>query len=149
LIYLDTSAALKLVRQEAESAAVSAFVGDRTDLVSSTLLAVEARRATLRNDPAALPRVDVFLSRIDMIGISDAIIESAGRLPDVMLRSLDAIHLATALLVREELGVLLAYDTRLRTAAAAHGLPTAAPGLIQDATTPTTSTTAAAPNATG
>lgn len=147
MIYLDTSAALKLVRQEPESAAASAFVGDRTDLMSSTLLAVEARRGTLRNDPAALPRVDVFLARIDMIGISDAIIESAGRLPDVMLRSLDAIHLATALLVREELDVLLAYDTRLLTAAAAHGLPTAAPGLSDATTTPTPSSTAAAPNA--
>lgn len=147
MIYLDTSAALKLVRQEAESAAASAFVGDRTDLMSSTLLAVEARRGTLRNDPAALPRVDVFLARIDMIGISDAIIESAGRLPDVMLRSLDAIHLATALLVREELDVLLTYDTRLLTAAEAHGLPTAAPGLAQATTTPAPSKTAAAPNA--
>jgi hypothetical protein len=115
--------------------------------MSSTLLAVEARRGTLRNDPTALPRVDVFLTRVDMIGISDAVIESASRLPDVMLRSLDAIHLATALLVRTELDVLLTYDTRLRTAAEAHGLPTAAPGLIQIATTPPASSTAATPNA--
>jgi predicted nucleic acid-binding protein len=147
LIYLDTSAALKLVREEAESAATSAFVGDRTDLVSSTLLAVETRRGTLRNDPSALPRVDVFLSRIDMIGISDAVIESAGRLPDGMVRSLDAIHLATALLVREELDVLLTHDTRLLRAAEAHGLPTAAPGLTQAPTTPAPSSTAAVPNA--
>jgi uncharacterized protein len=148
LIYLDTSTALKLVKQESESAAASAFIGDRTDLMSSALLAVEARRGTLRNDPTALPRVDVVLSRVDMIGISDAVIESASRLPDVMLRSLDAIHLATALLVREELDVLLTYDARLRTAAEAHGLPTAAPGLMQvTATPPPSSTAAATPNA--
>jgi len=127
-----------------------AVVGDRTDLVSSTLLAVEARRATLRNDPAALPRVDVFLSRIDMIAISDAIVEAAGRLPDAALRSRDAIHLATALLVRDELDVLLAYDTRLLAAAEAHGFPTAAPSRTTEATTTATpSKAAAAPNAAG
>lgn len=127
MIYLDTSAALKLVRAEAESAAASGFVGERTDLVSSTLLAVEARRGILRNDSAALPRVDIFLSRVDMIGISDAVLESAGRFPDPLLRSLDAIHLATALLVREELDVLLSYDDRLVAAAKAHDIPTASP----------------------
>ena len=62
---------------------------------------------------------------------------------------LDAIHLATALLIRDDVDAVLTDDARLRQAAEAHGLPTAAPGLIQDATTPTTSSTAAAPNAAG
>lgn len=127
MIYLDTSAVLKLILVESGSAAAAAFVGDRTDFVSSALLAVEARRGALRNDPTVLPRVDLFLSRVDMVGISDAVIESASRLPDPTLRSLDAIHLATALLVRDELDVLLSYDERLLAAAEAHGIPVAAP----------------------
>jgi predicted nucleic acid-binding protein len=127
LIYLDTSALLKLIKAEAGSDALATFLGDRTDFVSSKLLAIEARRSALREDPSMLPRVDLFLSRVDMIAISDAIVESASRLPDRHLRSLDAIHLATALLTREELDVLLSYDDRLLTAAKAHDLPTAAP----------------------
>lgn len=55
------------------------------------------------------------------------ILESASRLPDPLLRSLDAIHLATALTVRPEVDTLLSYDERLLAAASAHGLPTAAP----------------------
>lgn len=127
MIYLDTSALLKLVKSEAGSDALAAFLGDRTDFVSSKLLAVEARRGALREDPSMLPRVDLFLARVDMIGMSDAVIESASRLPDRHLRSLDAIHLATALLARDELDVLLTYDDRLLAAAKAHDLPTAAP----------------------
>jgi uncharacterized protein len=88
---------------------------------------VEARRATMRSNPARLPRIDILLTTVTQIEISAAIIESAGRLPGPMLRSLDAIHLATALLVREETSVLLSYDERLLDAAAAHGVPAAAP----------------------
>jgi len=128
LIYLDTSALLKLVWPEPGSVELASFLGERRDLVSSTLLAVEARRGALRNNPAALPRVDVLLSRFDLIRISDPVVESAGRLPDPMLRSLDAVHLATALLLRAELDVLLTYDDRLAEAARAHDLPVAAPG---------------------
>ncbi|OLT04462.1 hypothetical protein BJF90_22870 [Pseudonocardia sp. CNS-004] len=151
MIYLDTSAFLTLVRdEERESAAMHAYLrstGERPALVSSTLLAIETRRGTLRTNPSRLPRVDMLLSTVTQTEISAAIVESASRLPDPLLRSLDAIHLATALLVREELDVLLTYDTRLRAAAEAHGLPTAAPGLSDATTTPTPSSTAAAPNA--
>jgi hypothetical protein len=66
-----------------------------------------------------------------------------------MLRSLDAIHLATALLIRDDVETVLTYDARLRDAAEAHGLPTAAPGLVQVTGTPQPSSTAATPNAAG
>jgi hypothetical protein len=62
-----------------------------------------------------------------MIGMTSALLESASRSPDPMLRSLDAIHIATALFVRSDLGVLLSHDHRLIAAATSHGLPTAAP----------------------
>jgi predicted nucleic acid-binding protein len=129
LIYIDTSALLKLVRDGAESAALREYLEADTPpaLVSSALLTVEARRGTMRSNPARMPRVDVLLATVTQVEISAAVVESAGRLPDPMLRSLDAIHLATALLVREELEVLLSYDDRLLAAADAHGIPTAAP----------------------
>lgn len=127
MIYVDTSAALKLVWSERESAAVTALLDSRTDLLSSALLAVEARRSAIRNDLRVLPRVDLMLSQFTLLAMSDAIVESASRLPDPLLRSLDAIHLATALLVREDIDALLSYDDRLLALAAAHGLPAASP----------------------
>jgi hypothetical protein len=63
-----------------------------------------------------------------------------------LLRSLDAIHLATALMIRDDVDIVLAYDVRLREAAEAHGLPTAAPGLIEATTTPARSSAVAARN---
>jgi uncharacterized protein len=127
LIYLDTSALLKLVFPEAESEALAAYLPNDAQAVSSVLLIVEARRGTVRRAPRRLPRLDTMLARIRKVEISDAVIESAGRLPDPMLRSLDAIHLATALLIRDDIDLLLSYDDRLLAAAASHGLPTAAP----------------------
>lgn len=129
MIYLDTSAFLKTVLDEAESAVLLEYLDGHPDgqLVSSSLLAVEARRGVLRHRPARLPRTDVLLGQIEQIGISDAVIESAGRLPDPMLRSLDAIHLATALIIKDDVEALLTYDARLREAAESHGLPTVAP----------------------
>jgi uncharacterized protein len=127
LIYLDTSALLKLVRAEPESAALVGYLRGRTGLVSSALLAVEARRAAIRGAPDQLPRIDLLLTRVDLVAISPAVVESASRLPDPLLRSLDAIHLATALLVREEVDVLLTYDDRLAAAAVAHRVPAEAP----------------------
>jgi len=119
---------MKLVWPERGTEAVDAFVGDREDLISSALLTVEARRAALRAEPAALPRVDLLLDRFEFIHMSDAVIETASRLPDPMLRTLDAIHLATALLIRDDVDVLISYEDRLLAAAASHGLSTAAPG---------------------
>lgn len=128
MIYVDTSALLKLVLPEPESAAVDAYAADAV-LVSSNLLVVEARRGTLRRSPRRLPRLDIVLTRVEMIEMSPTVIESASRLPDPMLRSLDAIHLATALLVRDDLDALVTYDDRLATAAASHGLTVESPGL--------------------
>jgi uncharacterized protein len=129
LIYLDTSAFIKLVKHEAESTAMSEYLRKSTEqvLASSQLLAVEARRSILRGAPKQLPRVDLMLDRVVQIAISGAVIEAASQLPDPMLRSLDAIHLATALLIREDIDVLLSYDERLVAAATAHGIQTAGP----------------------
>lgn len=129
MIYLDTSAFLKAVFDEPQSPALRGYLQsvDTPRFVSSTLLAVEARRATLRANPRRLPRVDLALLRVAQIDMDGPVVEAASRLPDPMLRSLNAIHLATALQIRDGLDVLLSYDHRMLTAAAAHGLPTASP----------------------
>lgn len=126
MLYLDTSAFLKTVWREVESAALSEFIGDRP-AVSSALLGVEARRTALRVSAELLPRTDLLLRDVQQVAVSEVLLESAGRLPDPYLRTLDAIHLATALLIREDVDVLLTYDARLAAAAQAHGLTTAAP----------------------
>lgn len=130
MIYVDTSALLKLVKDdEAEGPALRTYLAHAAEprLVSSALLAVEARRGMLRVRPDGLPKLDMLLADIARVDISDAVIESAGRLPDPVLRSLDAIHLATALLVRDDVAVLLSYDDRLTAAANAHRIATASP----------------------
>lgn len=129
MIYLDTSAFLKLVWDEPGSAELGERVGTRTDIGSSALLAVEARRGAARSEPAVLPRVDLLLARFTLVTIGDAVVESASRLPARMLRSLDAIHLATVLLLGNELEELVTYDTRLAQAAAAHDVRTVSPGV--------------------
>lgn len=123
MIYFDTSAFVKLVWQEAESGALWAYVTQRRDdiHVSSALLAIEVRRAALRSG-LSLPRADLALERIGLIDIGPAVVEHAGRLPDPALRSRDAIHLATALMVASELEAFVTYDKRLAAAASATGL---------------------------
>lgn len=130
MIYLDTSAFVKLVWSEHESLALQEFLARRpeTPLVSSALLVVEARRAVLRADPSQLPRLDLLLTRVGQVGVTRAVIEAASRLPDPAVRSLDAIHLATALQLRQDLDALLTYDGRLASAAERQELPVATPG---------------------
>ena len=129
MIYIDTSALLKLVKDdEIESPALQRFLaGDDIALISSALVAVEARRGMLQLRPDGIPKIDLVLNEVVQLDISAAVIEDASRLPDPLLRSLDAIHLATALMIREDVELLLTYDLRLAEAARAHGIPTAAP----------------------
>jgi uncharacterized protein len=126
VLYMDTSAFLKAVWDEAESVALSGFIGNRVT-VSSKLLAVEARRSTLLVAETMLPRTDLVLADVRLIAVTDTVLESAGRLPDPVLRTLDAIHLATALLIREDVEALVTYDTWLAAAARANGLTVATP----------------------
>lgn len=130
MIYLDTSAFLKLVvAEEPWSHELRTVLDDAgTPLVSSVLLQVETRRALQRVSPQRIPHADLLLDTVEQAEISSAVVESAGRLPGPTLRSFDAIHLATALLLRSELALLVSYDDRLLEAAAERGLATASPG---------------------
>lgn len=130
MIYLDTSAFVKLIWSERETVSLQQFLAERTEmpLVSSALLTVEVRRAVLREDPTQMPRVDLLLTRVGQVAATRAILEAAGRLLDPYLRSLDTIHLATALLLHQNLHALVTYDKRLTSAAERQHLPVATPG---------------------
>ncbi len=127
MIYIDTSALLKLVHREPQSAPLRSWLADHPDdLVSSALVRTETRRALLRNDPAALPNLPAVLSVIAQIPVSEAILDSAAMLPDPMLRSLDAIHLASAQAIAA-VTALLAYDKRLVDASRLAGFTVVSP----------------------
>lgn len=128
MIYVDTSAFVKLIWQEDESNALQSYLADeQAALVSSVLLVVETRRAVQREAPTRMPRADLLLASVGQVGIGLAVVESASRLPEPMLRSLDAIHLATAMVLGDELEAVISYDTRLTDAAVSHGLAVVAP----------------------
>ena len=129
MIYLDTSAFVKLIRGERETPALQGFLTEHpgTPVVSSALLVVETRRAVLREAPGELARADLLLTRIDQVDITNAVLEAASRLPDPTLRSLDAIHLATALQLGRDLEALVTYDGRLAAAAGRQRLPVLTP----------------------
>lgn len=130
MIYVDTSALLKEVLLEPDSAELHDYLAQRPaeGLVSSILLTVEMRRAVQRGNPRSLPRVDLLLTRVSQVELSAAVVEMASRLPDPGLRSLDAIHVATALLVRDELTAVVSYDKRMVAVARSEGLPVVSPG---------------------
>jgi uncharacterized protein len=129
LLYLDSSALVKLIAREAESAALIAFVGAWPERVSSQLARIEVLRAMRRAaaSPASRRRAEDILARIALIRIDDAVIAAASDLDPADLRSLDAIHLATALSLGAELGVFVSYDSRLLKAANRARISAAAP----------------------
>lgn len=128
MIYLDTSAALKLVQPEPETVALELWIAERAGVarVSSLLLRIEMLRSVARNAPQRKDRAHAVLSSISLLSIDD-VSPAAEVIGDGMLRSLDAIHLATAHAIRSELTAFLCYDKRLCDSAQALGLPVAAP----------------------
>jgi predicted nucleic acid-binding protein len=133
VIYLDTAALVKLTHVEAETSALTTWLNDRTaePLVASALVEVELPRALRRSEPGVLGAVAGVVARLYRIEINAAVRATAGAYTDPNLRSLDAIHLATAeLLVAsgKSLSAFVTYDKRLAVAADHAGLPVIAPG---------------------
>jgi predicted nucleic acid-binding protein len=124
LYYIDTSAALKLLAEESHSRAFAGFYDESAGAswVSSTLLRIEVIRAVGRAMPAALPDARNLLLAFDYVSIDDEFVDAAMNEPDRMLRSLDAIHLATARVLGPDLDGLATYDDRLAVAAKDAGI---------------------------
>jgi uncharacterized protein len=129
LYYADTSAVIKLLAEESHSRAFAAFYDTHADAewVSSALLRIELTRAVTRVMPALLPDARDLLSAFSYIAIDEDIVEGAMNEPDRGLRSLDAIHLATARVLGTDLTAIVSYDDRLLKAAAEAGLGTESP----------------------
>ena len=130
MIYLDSSALLKLLHEEPESAALADWLAMRaeTPVASSELAKVEVVRACRRIDPAALPEATALIAGLDLIPLTGTVIDDAAEVGQTTLRSSAAIHLASALSIRAELSSFVAYDHRLAEAASAVGLELVAPG---------------------
>lgn len=113
--YLDTSAVLKLARREQHTAALRRFLTDR-QVASSDLLRTEAVRAASRQGAASVERVRELIARLTLVRCDIPIFEAAGTLEPVHLRSLDALHLAAALALADDLAGVVTYDRRLADA---------------------------------
>lgn len=123
VVYLDSSALLKLVFEEPESEALTEFLGAWPVRVASTLARIEVSRIVSRvQDPEAEREARRLLRGVHLIRMDDDIVARAATLSPPAIRSLDAIHLATALVFGPELAGLIAYDRRLLMAAEEHGL---------------------------
>ena len=120
---------IKLLAEETHSRAIAAFYDAHADAerVSSALLRIEVTRAVARAMPALLPDARDLLLAFSAIAVDDDVVESAMNEPDRVLRSLDAIHLATARVLGPDLDAVVSYDDRLIKAATDAGLATASP----------------------
>lgn len=135
MIYLDSAAIVKLVHQEPQSDVLGAWLAERArqPRVTSALAEVEVPRAIARHAPDSQSRIPVIMGTIARFGIDAAVRALAASYANPRLRSLDAVHLATAQVLAAELGeqpaAFVSYDGRLLAAAGTAGLKTASPGL--------------------
>jgi predicted nucleic acid-binding protein len=127
--YLDSSAVVKLIVAETESRPLFSYLQSRTQLVSSVLTEIEVTRAVRRaaQSDVMVRRTRRVLDGLWLISLTAPIRSAAAALNPPALRSLDAIHLATALSLGAELDAFVAYDTDLARAARALGITVISP----------------------
>ena len=128
--YLDTSALLKLIVPEAESRALWEWLADWPDRFTSTLAQVESFRVLKRGKAPArtFSRAEAVLATVEAIHVDRPVLATAAQLKDPLLRSLDAIHLASALAIGELPEAFVTYDLRLARAAKRLKITVVAPG---------------------
>ncbi len=129
MIYLDTSALAKLVIEEKESNALEKWLSKRPTVarVSSDISRVELLRAVMRVEPTLLLEAQRVIARLTRVPITRELLTHASAVQPPEVRSLDAIHLTSALRISKQLTAFIAYDNRLLAAADKAGLPTVAP----------------------
>jgi len=126
-VYLDSSAIVKLAVREPESDALRTYLRRYRPWVSSALARTEVLRALLVAGGDALAAGRRVLARCDLVRVNDRILHLAGTMHPHELRSLDAIHLATAERLREDIGELIVYDDRMAAVARQLGYRVSAP----------------------
>lgn len=128
LTYIDASAFVKLFSAEPESEAMAAAIDvGEVLLVASEILAVEAFRAAVRLGGSALSEAPTLLRKVALRPFSREVRELSYRIGDPSLRTLDAIHLATAVSLGERVSAIFTYDKRLAEASGGTGLEVLAP----------------------
>ena len=127
MVYLDSSALVKLVVAEPESPALHRYLRRHPVRVSCALARVEVVRAVRPHGAQAMTKARQLLRRLDLIQLDDELLDTAATLDSVVLRSLDAIHLAAARTLGDELTAVVTYDDRMTTAAGLAGLAVDAP----------------------
>ena len=127
MVYLDSSALVKLVIAEPESPALRRYLTGEPERVSCSLARVEVLRAVRGHGAAALTRARRLLQRLHLVQLDDDLLDAAAALDAGVLRSLDAIHLAAAQLFGGELTAVVTYDRRMAAAAAVVDLGVASP----------------------
>jgi uncharacterized protein len=127
VLYLDSSAIVKLVAREPETPGLVEAVRTDPAVISSALAWTEVIRAVKRAR-GRVARAQEVLEGIALVPIDDGILRGAADLSPAGLRTLDAIHVATALSLGEDVTTLVTYDGRLAEAATVAGIPVIAPG---------------------
>jgi predicted nucleic acid-binding protein len=127
LTYVDSSAIVKLAVAEPESRALRRHLARRAPLVCSALARTEVARALLPAGSDAVERGNQVLHRIGLLRLNDRVLRDAGRMLPAELRSLDAIHLASARQLGSAVKQIVTYDERMADAARELGFSVAAP----------------------
>ena len=128
VFYLDSSALVKLFKEEAETTALRQFLRDGLHLVSSALARVEVGRVARAYGAAAAERAHAVLESMTLMHLDDELLDAAVEIDGSVLRSLDAIHLASASALGASLSAIVTYDQRMGAAARQLGLTVVAPG---------------------
>jgi len=118
---------VKLVVEDRESGALRDLLERDADQLASAVVEVEVVRAVRRAVPELVPQAQRVVSQLAVVEVSEPIRARAALLDPVTLRSLDALHLATALEVGDELDGLVTYDARMAATAKTFGLAVLAP----------------------
>jgi uncharacterized protein len=129
VIYLDSSAIVKLALAEPESDALSGYLAERQGqaLVSSTLHRAEVLRAIWRSEPGALPRAQRIIRRISLVSLSHDLLDNAATQAPASLGTNAAIHLVSALIIKRDLTGFVSYDHQRLDASEVAGLPVVSP----------------------
>ena len=127
IAYVDSSALLKLVTTEPESAALRLELGHWSRLASSAVIVTEVTRAVLRAAPSLMPVASALVSTLDLVALTRARLNEAGLLQPPLLRTLDALHLVSARALGTNVGAVVTYDRRMAAAANFYGMRVLSP----------------------
>ena len=128
IVYLDSSAFVKLIAREAETGALRRYLCSHDHWLSASLLRAEVLRAALRSgNPQRLVAARHQLRHVAYVDVTRELLEQAGLVQPPEVRTLDAVHLSAALWLQDDLDALVTYDSRMADAAQANGLAVATP----------------------